>query len=37
MEVCTAMDPVMLQAGKDHWVRCHLYTENMAQGATQHG
>lgn len=31
MDVCTTVDPVMIQAGKEHTVRCHLYTSNAAQ------
>lgn len=36
MDICTAVDPVMIQAGKEHTVRCHLFTSNPAPGAIQH-
>lgn len=30
MDICMTVDPVMVQAGKEHTVRCHLFTSNTA-------
>jgi peptide/nickel transport system ATP-binding protein len=32
MEICTSVDPTMVDIGKGHTVRCHLYPPPANQG-----
>jgi oligopeptide/dipeptide ABC transporter ATP-binding protein len=37
MDICYKIDPVMVEAGKDHTVRCHLFTQPELTSNDQSG